>query len=85
MELISITEDDPSDASGPNVNPMPILAYAECTDDNTNFRMGASTSYPSMGKVQTGEHLDILGVTETGWFHAIWNGLTGYITMDYSQ
>ncbi|MBO4562460.1 MAG: SH3 domain-containing protein [Clostridia bacterium] len=83
FELINITERTPDEMGGPSPVPSPALAYAVCTDDNTNFRMGPGTSYPSMGKVQTNEHLDLLEATENGWYKARWNGMTGYIIMDY--
>lgn len=84
MQLISIREGDPSNASGPVIDPVPVLAYGECSG-NTPFLTGASSSYPSAGTVQAGEHIDILGVTDTGLFNAVWNGFTGYISMDFSH
>lgn len=84
MQLISVTEGDPTNAAGPVIDPVPVLAYGECSGD-TPFLMGASTSYPSYGTVHAGEHIDVLGVTETGLFHAVWNGFTGYISMNYSH
>lgn len=83
FDLVEITEQTPEEMGGPSPTLAPPLAYAVCTDDNTNFRMGPSTSYPSMGKVQTDEHLDLLEATSNGWYKARWNGMTGYIIMDY--
>ncbi|MCR5809331.1 MAG: SpoIID/LytB domain-containing protein [Clostridiales bacterium] len=85
FNMISITEIAPSDLPTPTVAPPEIVAYGVCTDNNTNFRMGPSTSYPSMGKVQANEHLDIVGACVNGWYKAIWNGKIGYIIMDYSK
>ncbi len=84
MHLISVTEGDPSNAAGPVIDPVPVLAYGECSGE-TPFLMGSSSSYPSYGTVRAGEHIDVLGVTDTGLFHAVWNGCTGYISMDYSH
>ena len=74
FSIINITETAPELISGPDVNDPEIVAYGICTDNNTNFRTGPDTTYPSMGKVQANEHLDIVDASTNGWYKAIWNG-----------
>lgn len=85
FSIINITETAPANMPGPTVSDPEIVAYGICTDNNTNFRMGPDTAYPSMGKVQANEHLDIVDASTNGWYKAIWNGMVGYIIMDYSK
>jgi hypothetical protein len=85
FDIISICENSPSDPDNPSAPVYPVVAYGVCTSNNINFRTGPGANFDIIGVVNRNEHLDILGVTDTGWFNAVWNGHTGYITMDYSR
>ncbi len=79
FDLITIEEANPE---LPLTASDEIVAYGECTSNGTNFRVGPSTSYNSLGTLSAGEHIDIIGTSGT-WYQAIWDGHFGYIHRDY--
>ncbi len=77
---------DPVDPPGPTDPDYEIVAYGVCTGNNVNFRDEPSTTSGSViGSVRRNEHLDILDCTNDGWYKAVWNGMVGYINMEYSR
>lgn len=80
MQIVNITERAPEEFDPPVPYKPEIAAYGVCSLAGTNFRSGPSTSYSVIGVVGKDEHIDILDVTESGWFRAIWNGHLGYIS-----
>ena len=83
--FITINEKGPDEFESPVPYEPVIAAYGVCSLNGTNFRTGPSTSYSIIGVVNSNEHIDILDVTSTGWFHAIWNGHVGYISATRSR
>lgn len=78
FDFISITEEPvPSGAEIP-VNEEDVAAYAECITA-TNFKVGPSASFGTIGLVQPGDHVDILGFENSYYYHARWRGEDGYI------
>lgn len=58
-----------------------IIAYGRINYDDTNYRSGPSTGYPSYGKLDTGALLDIYG--ESGsWYHV---GVGGHDAFVYKR
>lgn len=65
------------------ISPVPAaIAYGNINYDDTNFRSGPSTSFPSFGKLDTGATLEIYG--ESGnWYHVGVGGQAAYVYKKY--
>ena len=88
FDLIYITERGPDGTlpEPPEDEHPRAVAYGICTGNNVNFRDEPNTETGQiLGKVHLNEHLDILDCTSDGWYKAYWNGMTGYINMEYSR
>lgn len=89
MTFIRINESAPGEAPPPGpIEPITgydVVAYGIVTANNINFREGPGSNYTVIGQAMRNEHIDIIDVTSDGWFHAVWQGHEGYITMNYSR
>lgn len=83
--VVGVTMTDPDAIGGGAVTPAPPAAYGVSTVNGAGFYSGASTGSQLIGTLAANEHIDILGVTDTGWYSAVWNGNRGYISMDESR
>ena len=84
FDMISIQETPIPEATGyPGTTEPEVVAYGVCTGTSVNFRVGPSTSFGTIGKVGHNEHIDIIGLANSEWYHAVWNGHEGYISIGY--
>ncbi len=58
----------------------PVSMYSS---DTVNVRAGAGTDYAKVGKVSWGTAIDVLGVTDNGWYEVSFNGQKAFIRGDY--
>lgn len=80
---ITINELPPTEAPSPSdVQDPDISAYAVCTVNGADFKVGPSSSFGTIGNVKKNEHIDIIELANTDWYHAVWNGQDGYIALD---
>ena len=86
FDIVDIIEENPDDTD-PTVNRYEVLAYGVCRTDGAEILGGASTvyPYPCFAHVGLNEHVDILGVTDTGWYWVFWNNYEGYMHFDDVQ
>ena len=82
FDLIRVSMTAPENLEDPNAVPSPTVCYGVCTVSSTALREGASIHSPSLGSVHENEHLDILNVTDSGWYNVAHNGKTGYLPVN---
>lgn len=80
MKLVEICE-GPS-PERPFAYSLNIKAYGEFNTTNVNLRSGPSASFTSLGKFNTGTHVDVINAVN-GWICCIADGKLGYVRGDY--
>lgn len=84
---VATTEADPLPTPDPSPTPTPEPVYAgqlECTaDDSVNIRSEAGTGSDIIGALPGGATADVISY-EDGWAHIVYNGVTGYVSRDYT-
>ncbi len=86
FDIVDVLEDDPNDTD-PTVIMYEVLAYGVCRTEGAELLGGVSDlyPYPCIGHVGLGEHVDILGVTDSCWYWVFWNGCEGYLKFEDVQ
>lgn len=59
-----------------------IINHGVVLTDSLNIRIGAGTSYDSIGKLNYGDTVDITG-TINGWYEILYQGDLAYVSSDY--
>lgn len=79
MKLTDVCELNPERPFAYSLN---IKAYGEFNTTNVNLRSGPSASFTSLGKFNTGTHVDVINAVN-GWICCIADGKLGYVRGDY--
>ena len=61
------------------------VTYYVCATDTVNIRSGAGTGYDKVGKMPSGAIADLVDDSVEGWYQVSYNGVTGYVSADYSK
>lgn len=77
---VSSSEGDLAAAYNVTEYEYPVSMYSS---DTVNVRCGAGTEYQKVGKVAWGTQVEVLGVTDNGWYEVSFNDQKAFIRGDY--
>ena len=83
FDLIHVEMTNPDSIDDPNAIQSPTACYGVVNSGGAVLRRGAASNSPALGTLGPNAHVDILSVTDSGWYYVTANGLTGYIPVGY--